>query len=182
MKKLFKIFLLFTFCGFLTSLTHAQNNGSKYRIDYDKGLLTIFARKANLKRILSRVADEADILIKFPQDLSKRITIKFSSVPIRKALRRLLRGENYAFVYEGGDISEVYVVPESSARSRSRNYGGPQQMEGRIRASIGRYEKRLDTLKNRMARVDKSSRRGKIIMGQIRSTEKAIERLHKRLE
>jgi hypothetical protein len=182
MRKLFNIFLLFAFCGFLTSLAHAQDNSSKYRIGLDDGLLTISAKNADLSRILSRVAEEADILIKFPENLSKQITIKLSSVPVRKALRRILRGENYAFVYEGGDISEVYVVPKSSARSRSRNYGRSQQMDDRVRASIARYEKRLQTLKDRMAQIDKSSRRGKIIMRRIRSTEKAIERLHRRLE
>jgi predicted RNase H-like nuclease (RuvC/YqgF family) len=182
MRKLFTVFLLFAFCGSLTSLTQAQDNGSKYRIGYDDGLLTISAKKANLKRILTHVANEADILVKFPHNLSRQITIKLSSVPLKKALRRLLRGENYAFVYEGSDISEVYVVPKSSARSGSRNYSRPRQREDRIRASIARYEKRLETLKDRMAQVNETSRRGKAIMRQIRSTEKTIERLHKSLE
>ena len=182
MRNLFNVFLIFIFCGFLTSMTHAQENGSKYRIRYDPGFLTISAKKANLKRILTRVADETDILIKFPINLSRQITIKLSSVPLRNALRRLLRGENYAFVYEGSDISEVYVFPKSSARSRSRNYSRLRQRENRIRASIGRYEKRLESLKYRMEQVDESSRRGRVIMRQISSTEKTIERLRKSME
>jgi hypothetical protein len=182
MIKAFKIFLSFALFGSLTSLTHAQDNGSKYRMGYDDGLLTISAKKANLKKILMHVADEADILVKFPPNLSRQVTIKLSSVPLKKALRQLLRGENYALVYEGSDVSEVYVVPKSSARGRSRNYERSRQREGRIRASIGRYEKRLQTLKDRMSQFDESSRRGKVIMRQIRSTEKTIERLHERLE
>jgi type II secretory pathway component HofQ len=182
MKYLFNVFLLFAFSGLLTPLAHAQDAGSEYRVGYDDGLLTISAKEANLKRILTLVADEADILVRFPQNLSRQITINLSAVPLRRALRRLLRGENYAFIYEGSEISEVYVAPESSAPSRSRSYARPQQRADRIRASIERYEKRLETLKNRMAQVDETSRRGKVIGRQIRSTERTIERLNKRLE
>ncbi|MFO7739469.1 MAG: hypothetical protein R6V46_13400 [Desulfatiglandaceae bacterium] len=182
MKKRFNIFLLFAFFGLLTPLTHAQDNRAEYRIGYDDGLLTISAKEANLKRILTHIAVEADILVKFPQNLSRQVTLTLSGVPLGKALRQLLRGENYAFIYEGSDISEVYVAPKSSAQSRSTNDARLRSREDRIRASIERYEKRLETLKNRMAQVDENSRQGKVLIRQMRSTEKTIERLSKRLE
>jgi type II secretory pathway component GspD/PulD (secretin) len=182
MRKLFNILIILAFCGPPISLTHAQDSGSTYRIGYDDGRLTISAKKANLKSILTNVADEADILVKFQHNLRRQITIKLKSVPLKKALRRLLRGVNYAFVYEGSDISEVYVVPKSGTRSRSRNFVRSRQREDRIRASIATYQKRLEKLKNQMAQADETSHRGKIIMRRIRSTERSIERLYKRLQ
>jgi len=182
MKRSINIFLLFAFCTFLTSLTYAQDNSSKYRIRYDDGLLTLSLKEAMLKRVLTRIADETGILIKFPQSLSGQITISLSSVSPKKALRQVLRDKSYAFIYKDTDISEVYVVPKSSARTRLRNDTRSRQRENRIKASIGRYERRLKTLKNQMAQVDESSHRGKIIMRRITSTEKTIERLQERLE
>ncbi len=175
-RRLINVFLLFAFCTFLTSLTYAQDNSSKYRIRYDDGLLTLSLKKAMLKSVLTRIADETGIVIKFPHNLSGQITINLSSVSLKKALRQLLRDKSYAFIYKDSDISEVYVVPRSRNDTRSR------QRENRIRTSIGRYERRLKTLRNQMAQVDESSHRGKVLMRSIRSTEKTIERLHKRLE
>jgi len=182
MKRSIKNLLLFAFCTFLTNPTYAQDNSSTYRIQYDDGLLTLSLKEAMLKRVLTRIADETGILIKFPHNLSGQITISLSSVSPKKALRQLLRDKSYAFIYKDTDISAVYVVPKSSARTRLRNDTRSRQRENRIRASIGRYERRLKTLKNQMAQIDESSRRGKIIMRKIRSTEKTIERLQKRLE
>ncbi len=175
-RRLINVFLLFAFCTFLTSLTYAQDNSSKYRIRYDDGLLTLSLKKAMLKSVLTRIADETGIVIKFPHNLSGQITINLSSVSLKKALGQLLRDKSYAFIYKDSDISEVYVVPRSRNDTRSR------QRENRIRTSIGRYERRLKTLRNQMAQVDESSHRGKVLMRSIRSTEKTIERLHKRLE
>ena len=181
-RRLINVFLLFAFCTFLTSLTYAQDNSSKYRIRYDDGLLTLSLKKAMLKSVLTRIADETGIVIKFPHNLSGQITINLLSVSLKKALRQLLRDKSYAIIYKDSDISEVYVVPKSSARTRLRNDTRSRQRENRIRTSIGRYERRLKTSRNQMAQVDESSHRGKVLMRRIRSTEKTIERLHKRLE
>ena len=182
MTKLLQVLYLLAFLVFVTSLTHAQTSNQEYRIDYDNGLLTLSAKKANLKSLLTHVAEEAGILVRCPKNLKKEVTIKLSSVSLRKALHRLLKGESYALIYKGSAISEVYVVSKPSGRSISRNYKSPRDQEDRIRASIKRYEQQLETLKNRMEKVNENSRRGKVIMRQIRSTEKTIERLHKSLE
>jgi hypothetical protein len=182
MTKLLRVLYLLAFLVSVTSLTHAQSSNQKYRIDYDNHLLTLSAKKANLKRLLTRVAEETGILIRFPKNLKKEVTIKLSSVSLRKALRRLLKGESYALIYKGSAISEVYVVSKPSGRSIAKNYKRPIDRKERIRASIRRYENRLVTLKNRMERINENSPRGKVIMRQIRSTEKTIERLHKSLD
>jgi predicted RNase H-like nuclease (RuvC/YqgF family) len=188
MSKLLRLLCFFAFFVSVTSLTHAQSSGQTFRVDYDNGLLTVSAKKADLNRLLTQIAQRAGIHVRFPRNLSKQITIRFSGVSLRKALRRLLKGEDYALIYclsgkrKASAISEVYVLPKSSGPRISRQYKRPRTREERIRASITRYEKRLETLKNRMATVDEESRRGRLIGNQIRSTEKIIERLRRSLE
>jgi type II secretory pathway component GspD/PulD (secretin) len=186
MTKILHILWLVAFLVSVTSLTYAQGAGQTFRIDYDNGLLTLSAEKADLKRVLTQVAQETRIHVSFPKNLRKQITIKLSGVSLRKALRRLLKGENYALIYsvsgKPSAISEVYVLPSSSGPRTSRQYKPPRRPQERIRASITRYEKRLETLKNRMATVDEESPRGRLIGNQIRRTEKTIERLRRSLE
>lgn len=182
MTKLIKVLCLFAFFVSVTSLTHAQNSNKKYRINYDKGLLSLSAKKANLEMLLTDLSKKTGIPFRLPKKLKSQITIRLSNVPLRKGLRRLLKDQNYALIYKGSAISEVYIVAKSSGRSISRNYKRSRAQEERIRASLKRYEKRLETLKDRMTAVNEDSRRGKIIMRQIHSTKKIIERLHKRLE
>lgn len=188
MTKLLQVLCLLVFFVSLTSLTHAQTSRQNYRIDYHNGLLTLSAKKADLKRLLTHVAEKAGIHVRFPKNLKKQITIKLSSVPLGRALRRLLKGENYALIYsasrklKASPISEVYVLPKRSGPRISTQYNRLRRREELIRASIRRYEKRLETLKDRMATVNEESRRGRLIRNQIRSTEKTIERLRKSLE
>jgi type II secretory pathway component GspD/PulD (secretin) len=181
MSRLFKILLLFfAVCIPLASLSHAQSSSGRYNIGYENGLFNISAEKASLKQVLVRVAEEADILVRLPKSLHKQITVTLFRATLRKALRRLLRGVDYAFLYRGREISEVYVAPVSSRRTRAGHYRSEQRYS-RIRASIRRYERRLISLKNRLARVNENSRQGKIIVRQIRSTEKTLERFQNML-
>lgn len=186
--KIVYLLCLFAFFVSVTSLTYAQSSGQTYRIDYDNGLLTVSAEKADLKRVLMQVAEKTGIHVRFPKDLTKQITIDLSRVSLRKALRRILKGENYALIYSAsgklraGTVSEVYVLPKSSTAEPSRQYDRLKGREEQIRASIRRYEKRLETLKARVATFDEESRQGRVIRNQIRSTEKTLERLHKSLE
>lgn len=188
MFKIFSLFCLLAFFVCITSSTHAQSSEQSFRIDYDNGLLTLSAEKADLSRLLTQIAQRAGIHVRFPKSLTREITITLSGVSLKKALCRLLKGEDYALLYsvsgkhKPAAISEVYVLPKSTAPSLSRQHERPKGREEVIRASIARYEKRLETLKSRMTTVDEESRRGKLIGNQIRSTEKTIERLRKSLE
>jgi hypothetical protein len=63
MTKLLQVLYLLVFLVSVTPLTHAQTSNQKYRIDYDNHLLTLSAEKANLKSLLTHVAEETGILI-----------------------------------------------------------------------------------------------------------------------
>lgn len=188
MTKLLHLLCLFTFFVSIASSTPAQSSGQTFRIDYESGLLTLSAERADVKTLLTQIAQRAGIHVRFPRNLRKQITIRLSSVSLREALRRLLKGENYALIYsvsgkrKPGAISEVYVLPKSSGPRISRQYERPRRRDQVIRASITRYEKRLETLKKRMTTVDEESRRGGLIRNQIRLTEKTVERLSRSLE
>jgi predicted RNase H-like nuclease (RuvC/YqgF family) len=188
MLKVFSLVCFFASFVCITFSTHAQSSGQSFRIDYDNGLLTLSAEKADLSSLLTQIAQRASIHVRFPKSLNKEITIKLSRVSLKKALCRLLKGEDYALLYsvsgkhKPAAISEVFVLSKSTGPSSSRQHERPKGREEVIRASIGRYEKRLETLKSRMTTVDEGSRRGKLIGNQIRSTEKSIERLRKSLE
>ena len=188
MFRIFSLVCFFAFFVFITSSTHAQSSGQSFHIDYDNGLVTLSAEKADLSKLLTQIAQRAGIHVRFPKSLTKEITIKLSGVSLKKALCRLLKGEDYALLYSFSGkhkptaISEVYVLPKSTGPSLSRQHEPRKGREEVIRASIARYEKRLETLKSRMTTVDEESRRGRLIGNQIRSTEKTIERLRKSLE
>lgn len=186
-----KIIHLLCFFAFLVSIpcwTHAQSRDQAFDINYDNGLLTLSAEKADLTRLLTQIAQRAGVHVRFPRNLTKQITIKLSGVSLRKALRRLLKGESYALIYSASGkrkpsaISEIYVLPKSSTSRTSRQNKQPRPRDEVVRTSIARYEKRLETLKHRMTTLDEESRRGRLISNQIRSTEKTIERLRKSLE
>ena len=188
MFRILSLVCFFALFVCITASTHAQSSDQSFHIDYDNGLLTLSAENADLTSLLTQIAQRADIHVHFPESLTKQITITLSGVSLKRALRRLLKGEDYALLYsvsgkhKPAAISEVYVLPKSTGPSLSRQYERPKGREEVIRASIARYEKRLETLKSRMATVDEESRRGRLIGNQIRSTEKTIERLRKSLE
>ena len=188
MYKTIPLVCLFSFFVSITSLTHAQRSDQSFRMDYDNGLLTLSAEEADLTRLLTQIAQTAGIQVHFPKNLTKQITIRISGISLKKALRRLLKGENYALLYtisekhKSSAISEVYVFPKSAGPTIASQFEPPRGRDEVIRASIARYEKRLETLKSRMTTIDEESRRGRLIANQIRSTEKTIERLRKSLE
>ena len=181
--RFFLLAILLSFPPNVEHPGHAQTNSPNYRLNYNKGLLTLSATKANLTTILIHIAEETRILVRFPKDLEKKITIELTGVPLRKALRRILKGENYAIIYKSKkkDISECHILPNQwgdRVPSRTSRSGRRKQQ---IEASIKRYEKQIERLKEQLLRAKEDSRHGKSILSRIQSYEKQIERLQKNL-
>jgi hypothetical protein len=179
-NKILYLLCLFAFSVLVTSLTYAQSSGQTFRTDNDNGLLTVSAEKADLKSLLTQFAEKTGVNVHFPKGLAKQITINLSGVSLRMALRRILKGEDYSLIYSAsgksraGTILEVYVLPKSSTSKPSRRYNRPKVREKQVRASTARWEKRLETLKARMATVNENSTPGRAIRNQIRSTERTL--------
>jgi hypothetical protein len=172
----------------VASLTQAQVSGPEYNMTYNNGLLTLSAKQVNLKRLLSHLAETLNIYISYPRDLDKQITIRLYNVPPIKALRRILKGQNYALIYSASKpkkasaISELYILPKPISHGAAGKYQKQRSRDKRIQASIKNYEKKLERLKDRLAKIDSESPAGRSISKRIRSTERTIERLQKKLE
>jgi hypothetical protein len=159
-------------------LIYAKNTSSKLQLRIENNLLTISTKNADLKGVLLRLADKTGITIRYPISLDKKVTVNRRSVSLKEALRALLRGLNYAIFYSGSKkkqavISDVLIIKENK-RSNSLN-----ARERRIANQIKSYEKRLESLRNRLSNINENSRRGKNYLRQIKFYEERIESLNR---
>jgi type II secretory pathway component GspD/PulD (secretin) len=168
----------------VNSSIYAQASNIKFRIDYNNNLLTVSAQNADLKNILLKIADKTGIYVRLPSSLKKQITIKISDLPLKETLSRLLKGINYALVYSGSRknraiVSEVFVFKKlERSRISSRTRVRERQLSHRIRY----YERRLESLKKKLSKVNKNTRQGKSYLRQIRSYENTLENLKKKIQ
>ena len=176
--------LLLIFMVHLTtanSLLHAQSPDQKLRITYNHNLLTISAEDVDLQNVLLKLADKTNIYVRFPASLKKKITIIKKGISLRDALKRLLKGFNYAVIYSGRDknqtsVSKVFVFKESKKSRQQR------ANEARIANRIRGYEKQIESLKRNLSRIDENSRQAKIYQRNITILEKRIERLERQYD
>lgn len=165
-------------------LFRANAFAQDFSMHYDKGRISISAQNADIKTVLAAIARETKIFIRFPQTLKKQITMELSAVSVRKALRRILKGQDYAIVYSASkndrnrnSVSEVYVLPQQWGENRAAVI--PAQ-DRRQEAAIRNSKKRLDSLRNRLEKTEQGSRAANIITRQIRSVERTLQRLERR--
>jgi hypothetical protein len=180
-RRKVRFLLLLIFMTYLTTvncLSHAQSPNQKLSITYNNNLLTISAEDADLQNVLLKLADKANIYVRFPASLKKKITIIKKEISLRDALKRILKGLNYAVIYSGPDknqtsISKVLVFKESKkSRQQSAN-------ETRIANRIRGYERQIESLKRNLSRIDENSGRARIYQRRIMAIEKRIERLER---
>jgi hypothetical protein len=129
---------------------------------------------ADLQNVLLKLADKTNIVIKFPVSIKKKITFTEKGIILRDALKRLLKGLNYAIIFSGRDknqtsISKVLVFKKS--RQQKTN-------EARIANRVKAYERQIDSLKRNLLKIDENSRRGRSYQRRIMVLEKRIERLN----
>ena len=173
--------LLLIFMVYLTAancLLHAQSPDQELRINYNNNLLTISAKDVDLQNVLLELADKTNIYVRFPASLKKKITVIKEGISLRDALKRLLKGLNYAIIYSGPDknqtsISKVLVFKEyKMSRQQKAN-------EARIANRIRAYERQIESLKRNLSRVDENSRQAKSYQRRIMVLEKRIETLER---
>ena len=182
--KFLQLFIFLIYFTSVNSLIYAQSSNLKFRIDYKNNLLTISAQDADLKNVLLKLEDKTGIYVRFPNSLKKQITIRISGLSLKETLSRLLKGMNYAIIYSGSRknraiVSEVFIFKElKKSRISSRARLRERQLSHRIRY----YERRLESLKNKLSKVNKNSRQGKRYLRQIRSYENTLENLKKKIQ
>ena len=180
---LLTLFIAFIFLTGVSSLSDAQTINPNFHIDYRNNLLSLSARKADLKDVLSKLADKTGIYVSYPSSLQEQVTTTLSRVPLGEALSKILKGTNHAIIYscEGKKravVLKVFVY-KASKKSRIPDRSTPREdlLAGRIRS----YENRIKLLNKKLSGMDKNSRLGKRYSRQIRSYEKIIENLKNRI-
>ena len=89
---------VFLFLAFIAPLPLAAQNTSE--VKFQDGLLTVKAEKTPLLPILESIGKATGVEIFVSKDLKPRdISIQFADEPLEEALKRVLRGLNYAGVY-----------------------------------------------------------------------------------
>jgi hypothetical protein len=92
----------------------------------------------------------------------------------------MLKGINYVVIYSGpsqqhAEIEEVIVLTKYRRRQL------PPGKARRLNQRINRYNRQIDSLKQRLTQVAADSRRGKRYTRQINRWAKIVQRLEKQL-
>ena len=179
--KLLQLFIVIIYFTFVISLSYAQTFKQNLRIEYNKKLITISAKNADLKNVLLKLAKKTNIMVRFPDSLEKKITIKLSKHSLNEALSRILKGLNHAIIYSASKknrtvVSEVLVYNKSvsykvSNRSKPR---GRKINRSRLLKSL---ERRLKNLNKKYSLGNISSSQRERYLKQIRAYENKIEQL-----
>jgi hypothetical protein len=184
--KLLQLFIVIIYFTFVISLSSAQTFKQNLRIEYNKNLITISAQNADLKNVLLKLAKKTNIMVRFPDSLEKKITIKLSKQSLNEALSRILKGLNHAIIYSASKknrtvVSEVLVYNKSksykvSNRSKPR---GRKINRSRLLKSL---ERRLKNLNKKYSLGNISSSQRERYLKQIRAYENKIEELKREIE
>jgi len=184
--KLLQLFIVIIYFTFVISLSYAQTFKQNLRIEYNKNLITISAQNADLKNVLLKLAKKTNIMVRFPDSLEKKITIKLSKHSLNEALSRILKGLDHAIIYSASKknrtvVAEVIVYSKSesskiSNRSKSR---GKNINSSRLLKSL---ERRLKNLNKKWSFGNLSSSQRERYLKQIRAYESNIEKLKREIE
>jgi len=160
-----------------------QAAADNIQINYKDQLLTLKAQDADIKNILLKISDLAGIYVRFPQAIEKQITIELDKVPLAKALKKLLRGLNHAIIYSISDkknrahVASVYVMQKSKGVSTGSFSSINSQKESIITRRIQHYEKTIQSLNERLSKVDSNSPLGQRYTRQIQTYQKSLDSL-----
>ena len=182
--KFIHIFFLLSFFLSLTSSTFAQTSSSTIRMEFDDNLLTLSAKNADIKNILVRLNEKTGISVRFQKSLDKKITIELSGLTLSKALPRLLKDLNHAVIYSVSrknrtTVSGVFVFKKSK---NTRNSSQARNREKQITNQIRQYEKRIESEKKKLSKVNENSSQGQRYLRRIRSYENKIENLKRQIQ
>ena len=191
--------LIFVFLVFLLTTANsslcAESTNPNIRISYKENVLSIWAKDADLKKVLVELAHETNIDVRLPLSLDKKISINRNGISLGEGLEVILKHLNYVILYSGKKnnnplISKVIVFPKSKI-STTLTDGETQQANSEIQttdrekrstdsekhsANITFYERQIESLKKRLSKIDENSKRGKKYSERIKRLEKLIEK------
>jgi hypothetical protein len=166
----------------------AESADQNIRISYNENVLSIWAKDADLNKVLFEIADETNINVQLLLPLDKKITINRSGISLGDGLGVILKSYNYIILYSGIKnnkplISKVIVFPKSDI-SNTLTDAELQRANGEIQFTntkaqpdnkIKAYEKQIEFFKKKLSEIDENSRQGKKYSRRIKRLEKLIE-------
>ena len=122
MRRIIKINLLFVSIFCLSALDLQLSEAEAIPdIEISDNKLTADIDNEPLRSVLALIKKKTGIRFSFDEDMSSQtVSGHFSSMPIDRALQRILNRSNYAFIYNpDGRIKEVTIIGQNSASVRS---------------------------------------------------------------
>ena len=200
--RLIFVFLILLLTSANSSL-YAESTNRNILITYKENVLSIRAKDADLKKVLFELADETNIDIQLPLSLDKKITINRSGISLNEGLKDILKDLNYIILYSGIEdnnvlISKVIIFQKSNTSTTlpdgkiqqtnseipsteneepsATREGSSVTREDSLAARIKFYERQIESLKQRLTKIDENSRLGRKYSRQIKRFEKLIEK------
>ena len=193
--RLIFVFLILLLTSANSSL-YAESTNQNILITYKENVLSIRAKDADLKKVLFELADETNIDIQLPLSLDKKITINRSGISLNEGLKDILKDLNYIILYSGIKdnkllISKVIIFQKSNTSTTlpdgkiqqtnseipsTKNEEPSATREDSLAARIKFYERQIESLKQRLTKIDENSRLGRKYSSQIKRFEKLIEK------
>lgn len=78
-------------------------------------IISIDAKNMYLGKILSEISQQTGIKIYLNPSLDRYMSISIHNLPLEKALKRITRSSNHAFIYEGDKIVAIKIFQYSHA-------------------------------------------------------------------
>ena len=101
----------------LSPPVQASTNNSNPSVEFsDNGTLTLSAEALPLGILLQKIQEKTSVEFKIPEKLLKQpISISFQSLPLDKAIRRILRGVSYTCIFDStGKLKKIITLPNAS--------------------------------------------------------------------
>ena len=200
--RLIFVFLILLLTSANSSL-YAESTNQNILITYKENVLSIRTKDADLKKVLFELADETNIDIQLPLSLDKKITINRSGISLNEGLKDILKDLNYIILYSGIEdnnvlISKVIIFQKSNTSTTlpdgkiqqtnseipstkneepsATREGSSVTREDSLAARIKFYERQIESLKQRLTKIDENSRLGRKYSRHIKRFEKLIEK------
>ena len=69
------------------------------QIVYKENLLSLSLRNADLEKVLKEISAQSSMKISFNGPIKEKVTLEFVNLSLEQGLKRLLKNQNYSFVY-----------------------------------------------------------------------------------
>jgi len=162
-------------------LSYAQDSSLALHISQDDRSLQIAAEGADLKNVLSELASAANIPITYPIALDKKVYLDKRGLSVGEALKLLLKGMNHVIIYSGPSAKKANVKKVLILGKKTKRQPISQRKARQLSRRIKAYQRQIESMKRRLAKLDPNSQQGKRYLKRINRLESSIEGLQRQM-